>query len=576
MAQGKTQTPKERFVEAESYFLYEEYNEALPIYAKLKDEFPDNYSLDYRIGRCYLNIPYESKKSVKYLEAAVKNMSGIYKKEGQWNDKKPPLDALFYLAEAYRVNNQLEKAVDTYLDFKIRASGQNYDIPYIDLHIRSCKRALEFMKSPIGLTETNVGQLVNTRFAELNPVVSRDESVMVYAAKLQFYQAVFSVRKVAGKWGTPVNIMPELGVDDDCLPTCISGDGTELYLYRSDRFKGDLYVSNYKNGQWSKVRKLNGNINTKYWESHASLSPDGKKLYFTSNRPGGYGGLDIYVSERTSGDNWGQPRNLGPVVNSKYNEDCPFITSDGKRLFFSSYGHDNMGGYDIFYSNLQTDGFWSEPVNIGYPVNTTGDDYFYCPVGSGNVGYMAKVLPNGYGRTDIVRLNISFAKPVKPTDTKTKDIASANLSSDKVQLINNNRKDSALYRNNGKSGILAENAGGSGPDANQKGYSGLPSGTIAGNEAEADARSKSDSTTTETTPKNQLANDSALAKGSSKAKSDSSLKVSKSKELRPVFAKLIRFVTTTGPLVISVGLLILFLVLFIIFKRRRRKNNENS
>jgi tetratricopeptide (TPR) repeat protein len=410
---------KELFLEAESYFLYEEYLDAIPIYTKLKEQSPDNYNLDYKIGRCYLSIPFERSKAIVYLERAAKNILPDYKKDNLKETKAPP-DALFYLGDAYRINNLLDKAIDTYKKFKKLASETIYDFKLVDHQITCCERAKELMKRKVDVTFTNLGELINTRFADTNPVVSEDETMLVYASMLPFYQALFYSKKVDGKWTAPINMIPELGVDGDCFPTSLSPDGNELYLYRSNEFQGDLYVTNFNDGKWSKIRKLNDNINTKYWESHACISHDGKTLYFTSNRKGGNGGLDIYKSERTSDDNWGPAQNLGAVINSSYNEETPFIVNNDKRLYFSSFGHDNMGGYDIFYSDLNSDGTWTQPVNVGFPINSTDDDIFFNPLRNGTVAYMARFDTKGLGREDIFRLQISMEDnvPVLPVNQK--------------------------------------------------------------------------------------------------------------------------------------------------------------
>ena len=444
-AQDKS-NPKETFSEAESYFLFEEYTEALPLYVKLKDKLPNNYNLDYKIGRCYLNIPYEKEKATGYLENAVKHIS-IVSKETSIKEANAPLDALFYLGDAYRVNNQLDKAIKTYQEFRDRTTDKIYDFTLVDDEIKSCQLALIMKKRPIDATSVNLGGIINTRFSETNPVVIPDETMIVYAAKLPFYQAMYYAKKENGKWSEPVNMIPNLGIDGDCLPTSISPDGSELYLYRSNQFLGDLYVTNFKNGKWTKIRKLNGNINTKYWESHACISSDGKTLYFTSNKPDGYGGLDIYKTTRMSTltDDWGPAINLGPVINSNYNDDTPFITVDGKRLYFSSFGHETIGGYDIFYSDLKDDGTWGNPVNIGYPVNTTGDELFFNPVKDGSVAYMAKHDPKGFGRFDIFRYEIDLNKPVQ-TCTVTGNIKLPdNTDIVYVALYDKLKKDTVLH-----------------------------------------------------------------------------------------------------------------------------------
>jgi hypothetical protein len=396
---------KENFLEAESFFIHEEFSDALPLYVQLKETSPWNYNLDYRIGRCYLSMPFEKIKAITYLEKAVKHVSKDYN-EGKYSEEMAPLDAIFYLGDAYRINNQLEKAIATYKLFKTKASSKTYDLKLLNNQIEACQRAIEAIKKPIDIDLTNLGNDINTRYSETNPVVTPNEDVLVYASSLPFYEALFYTKKIDGKWTKPINIIPELGVDGDCFPTCISYDGTELFLYRSNDYRGDIYVTNYKNGKWTKIKKLNNNINTKYLEAHASLSRDGKTLYFSSNREGGFGGLDIYKSERTEGENWGPAVNLGSVINTRYNEDTPFILLDGKRLYYSSDGHESIGGYDIFYSDLSPKGVWLKSKNLGYPVNTTDDDMFYCPIRDGSIAYMAIYDPNGFGRLDIVRLNV--------------------------------------------------------------------------------------------------------------------------------------------------------------------------
>ena len=190
----------------------------------------------------------------------------------------------------------------------------------------------------------------------------------------------------------------------------LSNDGNELYLFKDDSHDGNIYVTRFIDGRWMPMKKLNENINTKYYETHASISSDGKRLYFTSNRKGGFGDQDIYVSEREGGDNWGPAQNLGNAINTSMNENTPFITTDGLTLFFSSEGHNNMGGYDVFYSQKKDDGTWSDPINLGYPINTTDDDLFYSPIGDGSRGLIALFEKEGLGEQDIYQLDLFIPK----------------------------------------------------------------------------------------------------------------------------------------------------------------------
>lgn len=411
---------KELLLEAESYFLYEEYTEALPLYERVLEKYPDNHYLYYKIGRCYLNIPYLRQQSLTYLQKAIK-VSPLVTGKGSFNKDEVSVDAIFYLGDAYRVNNQPETAIATYEKFITQADTKIFDLNLAHDEILSCKRAIISEKNPVGLLEKNLGEPVNSRFSEINPVVSDDETLLVYAIYLPFYQAVYVSKKVNGVWEAPVNIIPDLKIDGDCIPVCLSGDGTELYFYRSDEFHGELYVSKLVNGSWTGVHKLNQNINTKYWESQACLSPDGKTLYFSSNRPGGYGGLDIYQSERSSGDDWGPPVNCGPMINTAYNDNSPYLTADGKRMYFSSFGHETIGGYDVFYSDRNASGTWQKAINPGYPFNTADDDLFYCPVKNGKAGYTYRYDPKGKGKFDICRFEITASAPtVLPAEAPVK------------------------------------------------------------------------------------------------------------------------------------------------------------
>jgi hypothetical protein len=396
---------REMFLEAESYFLFEEYNEALPLYLRLNNKFPENNNINYKIGVCYLNNAYEKEKSINYLERAVTDINPEYK-QNNFKETSAPLESLFYLGNAYRVNNQLDKAIETYQQFKNQSDPEIYDHKLVEEQITACNNALDLKTRPVDFDITNLGDRINTRFSDINPVVSGDETKMVYIQQQQFYDAVFFSEKVDGVWSYPRNIIPELGVDEDAYPTALSYDGSILLIYRSDNFIGDLYSSTYSDGTWSALTKLNDNINTKYWESHACLTRNSDTLYFTSNRKGGYGGLDIYLSVKDASGQWATPINLGSVINSIYNEETPFITPDGKTLYFSSYGHYNMGGYDVFYSTRLDENTWSVPINAGFPINTTEDDIFFLPVQNGNFAYFPRFLDDGLGRTDIYKLEV--------------------------------------------------------------------------------------------------------------------------------------------------------------------------
>ncbi len=404
---------EEMFLDADSWFFYEDYEEALPLFLRVLEADSLNYNVMYKIGFCYLHIPGQKAKSIPYFENAINKTTFNYR-NNTYAEKLAPVDALFYLGNAYLVNNKINEAIDAYTGFQNAitrtqkvANKDIYDTDYLDRQFDACRNAIQFQYNPVFFIAKNIGNKINTRFNEFNAVVSGDGTTMVFTAALQFYDAIFYSKKdSSGQWSYPINLMGQLGIDDNSATTGLSYDGTELYIYRDDDFDGNIYVSYFKNGFWTKVRKLGENINTKYWESHASLSPDNQKLYFVSNRENGYGDLDIYVSERATDTTWGKATNLSSVINTRWNENTPFLTPDGKRLFFSSEGHSGMGGYDIFYSELNSSGEWAEPVNIGYPINTTDDDVFFVPYEKGHYAYCSQFSKKGYGGQDIYHFQL--------------------------------------------------------------------------------------------------------------------------------------------------------------------------
>ncbi len=395
---------QEPFLEAEYFLMNEDYSDALSYYLTLYEKLPDNANLAYCIGVCYLNIPGKKNLSINYLENATRNMSAKHK-EGTINQVASPYEALFDLATAYRVNYMFDKAKDAFTRYSATLlPGDLENIEFIKHEIEVCDMAKELIAKPVSFTEENMGEPINDDKSNFNPVISADGKSFAFMSSLKFYDAIMFSKLVNGKWSGPINITPELQTDGSFYISCLSADGKLLFLSRHDNNNSDIYVSSYDGTNWSKIVKLNKNINTKYWESHGFISQDGEQIVFASDRPGGFGGLDLYVCHKVKGD-WGPAVNLGPELNTQFNEDRPFLVNNGKTIFFCSQGHNNMGGYDIFRSDLQSNGLWSKPKNLGYPFNTPDDNVFYMPVGDGNSGYYSTFKESGgYGKEDIYKI----------------------------------------------------------------------------------------------------------------------------------------------------------------------------
>ncbi len=441
-----SQDLKKKFIDAEYHFMNEEYDLALPLYLEIYNNDTTNANITYRIGICYIyqNLPIEKKKAIKYLEFAVKNISKKYK-DGSYLEKNAPPDAWFYLGTAYRDNMEFEKAIEAFKKFTQTVSvGSVYYIDYVKREIQCTENAKQLVKNPIQIEPHNLSEVISSHEEVQNcPVISDDESIIVFTAgEKNIFLAeldikmvnidyrlddIYFSKKINGKWSEAVNISKQLGVGTQkrTVPVCINSDGTELFLVRDDNDDGNIYVSYYKNDKWTKMKPLNKNINSKYWESHATITKDGKTLFFTSDRHGGFGGLDIYRSDKDEKGEWGHAVNLGPTINSIYDEETPFVLGENENftLYFSSQGHYSMGGFDVFYSNLLKNNKWSTPINIGYPLNTVGNDLFYIPKANGEYFFFPL---NNNERSGITKNNIYKAKVnlpnMKPVeDVKTKE-----------------------------------------------------------------------------------------------------------------------------------------------------------
>jgi hypothetical protein len=396
---------KKIFAQAESYYLYEEYELANQLYILL--ESPDNLNIKYKIGTCYLNIPGEKEKSIPYLEEAVKTASYDSKTES-FKEMRAPLDAYFSLAKAYMINNELEKGLNTLQTFnrlarETKTKGGMKNLEYIDQQIQACKNAILYKETPVVFSRKTLGSDFSQGSINDNPAVSFDGNTIAYTERRGIVNAIFFSKKERGIWQPPIEITAEINAGEDCSTCSLNSDGSELFLYKTDNYDGAIYSSNYTNGAWTPIKKLNKNINTKFYESHAAISADGKKLYFTSNRDGGQGNLDIYFSEKDVTGDWGPAVNLGAAVNTPFNEDTPFITQNDSILYFCSEGHSSMGGFDNFKC-LQIGSVWKTPSNLGFPINSTDDDKFFQPVNNGVNAYYSMITD--YKKKEIFYLGI--------------------------------------------------------------------------------------------------------------------------------------------------------------------------
>ena len=371
---------KKRFIkavqEADIFYYYDQnYEKAAELYQALLSNYPDNSNLCAKLGICDLNLDGKGSDALKLLSKASSNIVTNDKEYLEYGDKAP-LDTYLYLAIAYHHSDSLQKAITLYNDAKKRLIGTKaFREEYIDLQIRDCRYALEMKKKPLTLITELFAQWLNDYPGACNPVLSKNDSVFVFTQKENGKTRILCSYKT-GTWKRPVDITKQLGGFDRFYSNSITGDGKMLIIYMDDGGDGNLYFSMRKDSVWTKIKSVGKPINTIYWQSHGFITPDGKTMYFSSNKPGGEGELDIWYSEKGPDGKWGEPKNCGNVINTPYNEDTPFFDEATGALIFSSVGHTSMGGYDVFRS-IKKNGTWTNPIGMPFAFNNTQENTFF-------------------------------------------------------------------------------------------------------------------------------------------------------------------------------------------------------
>lgn len=400
---------KRVFVDAEYYLLYEEYRDALPLYQEIYKAYPSNCNLAYRIGLCYLNIPNEKKKSLPYFEKAITSITPSYQ-EGYFTETKAPREAFLRYGQALRIDSQFDKAMEAFKSYQNLLTPKDLlEQKIIAREIESIAYARKQLANPASHTIKPVNQNVNTRFPEVNPLSDTTGNLLIYTSLQQFYNAILVSQRKEDLWTNPINLNAQLFADGAIKTVGISPNGNMLILARNDNDTYNLYFSRYDRTKntWSPIEKFPKEINSSGWEISGSLSSRGDTLYFSSNRAGGFGGFDIYMSVKTI-TGWSNPVNLGNKVNTPFDEISPFVSENGKQLFFSSNGHRSMGGFDLCLSGYENK-TWGLPHNLGYPINTLDDDTFLFPLNNGKRGFISRASEESSGEDDIYEVTLDLS-----------------------------------------------------------------------------------------------------------------------------------------------------------------------
>ncbi len=397
---------KKDLVPIENLIRIDNYDKAVEQIKHLQSNYPDHPYLYLLQGICLLNMDGRVNDAIKPL-ASAKADYGIYS-----NKNDNALKANFHLGQAYHLTYQFKEALELFKLLQESVPEKRSNIhEQLTQYISFCNNAIELKKHPVDFRITNLGQAINTKYDEHSPIISGDENLLMFTSnrkglsgkikdKVLFPEDIYSTQWRDGRWLPSVNAGISINTNKYDATCSISSDGQSLILYRNDG-NGNLYISQRSNNKWSEPQKLPTPINSAHEESHASLSLDGNTIVFSSERPGGIGGKDIYICHQLPNGDWGKAKLLNMAINTPFNEESPFLSYDGQTLYFASEGHTSMGGYDIFKSEKDSNGNWGKAVNIGYPINTPGDDLFYIPTLDGQRVYFASERPEGYGRSDI-------------------------------------------------------------------------------------------------------------------------------------------------------------------------------
>jgi outer membrane protein OmpA-like peptidoglycan-associated protein len=401
---------------AKEYFRVEEYTEAAKLYEDLAQKYPQNLNYKYYLGVCYFKLG-DKEKAIKYFGQCRKDSAG-----GQ-------MDFNYYIAKSFQLAHHFDDAIQYYQIYRDTLSRTRkpekfeHNVADIDKEIQRCKNAAELMKRPQDVEIVNLGKNVNTEFNEYMPVITIDETEMMFTSRRpttlgggkdpadgNWYEDIYTIAKTDSGWGTPANMGAPVNTPTHDATVCLSSDGQKLFIYKSqverlsENFNGDIYVTELKDGAWTSPKKVEYNVNSNFWEPSGSISAAEDKFFFSSNRPRHSApnrkDRDIYMVKKLPTGQWSQPQNLN--FNTDAEEDAPFFHPDGRTLFYSTDGNGSVGGFDIFKTTyIDSSDSWTEPVNIGFPYNTVGDDIYIEWSADGKRAYFSSMRDDSYGGQDI-------------------------------------------------------------------------------------------------------------------------------------------------------------------------------
>lgn len=413
-----SKTEKAELKKGEEYLKYDEYANAIPHLMNAYVENPNRVQTRWWLGLCY----FEAGQKTKALE----HLAYVAKTD-------PLFDARlnFYYARTLHYNHKFADAKTYYLKEISKYLITDPEYQDIENRIRQCDNAAKLVANPIDVEIETLGGNINTPHSDFAPVITTDESVLIFTSRRpgnkgsmasdnKPYEDLFISEFKNGQW-TPAKRMEDpINTNTHDASIALAPDGRTLFIYR-DSNKGGIYMTRKKAGVWSIPVAMEKPIRSKYAERSICMSADEQIVIFESDRPGGYGGRDLYYCQKQADGSWGEAVNLGPKINTVFDEDGPFLHPDGQTLYFSSKGHNSMGGFDIFKTTWRPDKSFTTPVNIGYPINTPDDDIYIVVSASGRTAYYSSAREGGFGDDDIYKISWRAPKKQEIAVTKVPD-----------------------------------------------------------------------------------------------------------------------------------------------------------
>lgn len=410
------------FREGSFLLLEENYDQALKNFLEAYKIDSSSANINWNVGYCYINSSTKKGLAEKFLSKAIADIDKNYRPDDPTEKGAPPM-AFFYYGRALHINYKFDDAAKQYEYYEQNFAKDKQAKEDIARYKQQTAFAKELYASPINVIVENMGDSINSEYPDFSPVLSADERMLIYTTRRnnstggekaldgQYYEdIVVSYKDENGHWSMPVSISPYINTNGNDASINLTPDGQTLIVYQDIGKGGDVYFSNWNGKDWSALQQFGSDVNTKHWETHACLTNDQSTLYFVSDRPGGFGGRDIYRCVKLPNGAWSKALNLGPTINTKYDEDGPYMHPDGITLIFASSGHKTMGGFDIFSSIIDENKKFTEPTNLGYPINTPDDDVFFVTSPDGKRGYFSSAKDGGKGEKDIYKMAINDAK----------------------------------------------------------------------------------------------------------------------------------------------------------------------